>query len=83
MKNCFLLYAILLLMAAPIFSKAQNLPADTLKTQLIKDWERAKAYTALFLEAIPADKYEWEPAKGVKLCKTDVASYLSQYWFRF
>ena len=34
---------------------AQSL-AD-IKTQLIKDWERAKAYTNEYLDAMPGDKY--------------------------
>lgn len=34
---------------------AQSL-AD-IKTQLVKDWERAKAYTTEYLDAMPGDKY--------------------------
>lgn len=30
---------------------------ETVKSQLVKDWERAKAYTIEYLDAMPADKY--------------------------
>ena len=36
---------------------AQGISADTIKAQLVKDWERAKAYTNAYLAAMPADKY--------------------------
>lgn len=39
---------------------------DSLKTQLIKDWERAKAYTAEYLAAMPADKYTVKPVDGIR-----------------
>jgi hypothetical protein len=38
---------------------AQGFSFDTLKAQFIKDWERAKVYTAEYLEAMPADKYSF------------------------
>jgi hypothetical protein len=37
-------------------SPAQNDLKDTLKQQMIKDWERAKSYTREYLEIMPADK---------------------------
>lgn len=39
---------------------------DSLKAQLIKDWERAKAYTAEYLAAMPADKYTAKPVDGIR-----------------
>lgn len=38
-------------------NKAQSLSADDIKSQLVKEWERAKAYTAEYLSVMPADKY--------------------------
>lgn len=36
---------------------AQGIQPDSIKAQLLKDWERAKAYTNEYLVAMPADKY--------------------------
>lgn len=36
---------------------AQELDAASIKSQLVKDWERAKAYTDDYLSAMPANKY--------------------------
>lgn len=47
-------------------TRAQNIHADTLKTQLIKDWQRAKVYTMEYLAAMPDDKYSWQPQKEVR-----------------
>src|SRR5437762_11548205 len=35
---------------------AQNLSNERLKQQMVKDWERAKAYTQEYIDAMPADK---------------------------
>lgn len=45
---------------------AQTVAPDSLKAQLIKDWERAKAYTAEYLAAMPADKYTAKPVEGIR-----------------
>jgi len=37
-----------------------------LKQQLIKDWERAKAYTQEYLDAMPADKYDFRPVDSIR-----------------
>ena len=39
---------------------------DSLKAQMIKDWERAKAYTAEYLAAMPAEKYTAKPVDGIR-----------------
>jgi uncharacterized damage-inducible protein DinB len=33
---------------------------------MIKDWKRAKAYTQEYLDAMPADKYNFRPAEGIR-----------------
>ena len=45
---------------------AQGPLNDTLKQQLIRDWERAKAYTKEYLDAMPADKYSFRPVDSVR-----------------
>lgn len=47
-------------------SMAQTVAPDSVKAQLIKDWERAKAYTAEYLAAMPADKYAAKPVEGIR-----------------
>lgn len=45
---------------------AQQLSPDSVKAQLIKDWERAKAYTAEYLSAMPANKYTAKPVDSIR-----------------
>ena len=44
---------------------AQNLN-ETLKQQMVKDWERAKAYTQEYLDAMPADKYSFRAVDSIR-----------------
>jgi len=37
--------------------KAQGINPDTIKAQLVKDWERAKSYTDEYLSTMPDNKY--------------------------
>jgi uncharacterized damage-inducible protein DinB len=39
---------------------------ETIKTQLVKDWERAKAYTKEYLDAMPKDKYSFRAQDSVR-----------------
>ena len=56
----------LLLTLCILFLKAQNSPNDLLKQQLIIDWERAKAYTQEYLDAMPADKYSFRADDSIR-----------------
>ena len=40
--------------------------ADSLKAQLVKDWERAKAYTKEYLDAVPKDKYNFRAQDSIR-----------------
>jgi uncharacterized damage-inducible protein DinB len=40
-------------------SSAQAFTNDELKDQMVKDWERAKAYTIEYMNTMPADKYNY------------------------
>lgn len=58
---------IILLITIIIFSlttKAQL--ADSLKAQLIRDWQRAKAYTKEYLDAMPKDKYSFKAQDSIR-----------------
>jgi len=48
------------------FLNAQNSPNDLLKQQLINDWERAKAYTQEYLDAMPAGKYGFRAHDSIR-----------------
>ena len=39
---------------------------DSLKAQLVRDWERAKAYTKEYLDAMPAEKYSARPVDSIR-----------------
>jgi len=39
---------------------------ETVKAQLIKDWERGKAYTKEYLDAIPKDKYAFRAQDSIR-----------------
>ncbi|PWT78196.1 MAG: damage-inducible protein DinB [Bacteroidetes bacterium] len=45
---------------------AQTIQDETLKTQLLKDWMRAKNYTREYLDAMPADHYTFRPTDSVR-----------------
>lgn len=45
---------------------AQSLNTDEIKAQMVKDWERAKAYTVEYLNAMPADKYSFKADDSIR-----------------
>jgi uncharacterized damage-inducible protein DinB len=61
MKKHFLLYLCLL----GIHSVYGQL-ADSLRSQLIRDWQRAKAYTQEYLDAMPKEKYSLRPVDSIR-----------------
>lgn len=56
----------LVLWSACFVAPAQNSLQEILRQQLVKDWERAKAYTQEYLDAMPADKYNFRPVDSVR-----------------
>ena len=47
-------------------ASAQNSLQEKLRQQLVQDWERAKGYTQEYLDAMPADKYNFRPVDSVR-----------------
>src|SRR6185503_4184858 len=47
--------------ANPVFGNA-----DTLKAQLIRDWERAKAYTKEYIDAMPDDGINFKASPDIR-----------------
>jgi len=64
-KITSLLLATVLVMGAASTS-AQGINPDSVKAQLVKDWERAKAYTNEYLVAMPADKYSARAVDSIR-----------------
>ncbi len=56
----------LFLVQFSISASAQNLTADSIKGQFIRDWERAKSYTLEYLNAMPADKYSFKAVDSIR-----------------
>src|SRR5579863_219307 len=47
-------------------ASAQAITGDQIKAQFLKDWQRAKAYTLDYLNAMPADKYSFRPVDSIR-----------------
>lgn len=47
-------------------ASAQSLNAEDIKSQMIKEWERAKVYTEEYLNTMPADKFGYKPNDSVR-----------------
>ncbi len=45
---------------------AQSVNNEAIKAQLVKDWERAKAYTIEYLNTMPADKYSFKAHDSIR-----------------
>src|ERR1039457_32715 len=45
---------------------AQSLSSEDIKTIIVKDWERAKAYTIEYLNTMPADKYSFKAVDSIR-----------------
>ena len=66
MKKIFALAIVGFSLCASIEVKAQALTFETIKAQLIKDWERAKDYTISYLNTMPADKYSFKAQDSIR-----------------
>ncbi len=47
-------------------SFGQNVSGDTLKSMMVKDWERAKTYTDAYLNVMPGNKYSFTPNDSIR-----------------
>lgn len=48
------------------FCNAQALTTDDIKSQLVKEWERSKAYTIDYLNTMPANKYSFKAVDSIR-----------------
>lgn len=68
-KKFFYTLTVILFVALLPVSKSYcqaAIPADSIKAILIKDWERAKAYTQDYMKAMPAEKYSFKAMDSVR-----------------
>jgi uncharacterized damage-inducible protein DinB len=61
MNSKHIITTVLILFGFISFSQAQTSADD-----MVKDWERAKAYTKEYLDAMPADKYALKPTPEMR-----------------
>ena len=47
-------------------AKAQALSSADIKAQMVKEWERSKAYTIDYLNTMPADKYSFKAVDSIR-----------------
>ena len=69
MRRTHFLKALLFLasmQAICISSTAQKLTEDQIRNQMVKEWERAKAYTISYLNTMPADKYGFKAVDSLR-----------------
>ena len=67
--SCFLATMIVLVGLSSV-SKANTISvthnADSLRAALVKDWERAKAYTKEYIDAMPEDGINYKPTPEIR-----------------
>ena len=56
----------LFILIAPAKMKAQSLSAEDIKAQMVKEWERSKAYTIDYLNTMPANKYSFKAHDSIR-----------------
>jgi hypothetical protein len=66
MKKIFAIAVVCIAICSASQVKAQAVTLETLKAQLVKDWERAKDYTIVYLNTMPADKYSFKANDSVR-----------------
>ncbi len=57
---------IFLLGSAWLTGPAQSFSGEDVRQQFVKDWQRAKAYTLEYLNAVPAERYSFRPMDSVR-----------------
>jgi len=69
MKKIFVITILLLslfVLVTPSTANAQSLSAEDIKAQMVKEWERSKAYTIDYLNTMPANKYSFKAADSIR-----------------
>lgn len=61
-----ILFVEVLSLFGSLLLNAQAFNGEDIRTQFIKDWERAKAYTIDYLNTLPANKYSFRATDSVR-----------------
>jgi len=56
----------LFVLVTPSIVNAQSLSTEDIKAQMVKEWERSKAYTIDYLNTMPANKYSFKAADSIR-----------------
>src|SRR4249920_2314730 len=60
------LFLSLFVLVTPSIINAQSLSSEDIKASMVKEWERAKAYTIDYLNTMPADKYGFKAVDSLR-----------------
>ena len=69
MRKNFVMTVLLLslfVLVTPSTVNAQSLSAEDIKAQMVKEWERSKAYTIDYLNTMPANKYSFKAVDSIR-----------------
>jgi hypothetical protein len=56
----------ILIVSFSFITHGQAITSEEIKTQMVKDWERAKDYTLAYLNTMPADKYGFKAVDSIR-----------------
>ena len=63
---CIVCYFFILNLIFTSRTVAQSLSSEEIRSQLVKDWERAKEYTVSYLNTMPDRKYSFKPVDSIR-----------------
>ncbi|HEV7620725.1 MAG TPA: DinB family protein [Flavisolibacter sp.] len=61
-----IIFLLIFTFAFSLQNQAQSLSSEEIKTQMIKEWQRAKEYTVEYLNTMPADKYSFKAVDSIR-----------------
>ncbi len=64
-NKIIILLLVFILSTTNVYSQS-GIPGDSLKTMLVKDWQRAKAYTQEYMDAMPANNYSFKANDSIR-----------------
>jgi uncharacterized damage-inducible protein DinB len=63
-RSTICLTAFIFLLSTKMY--AQSISLEDIKSQMVKEWERSKAYTIDYLNTMPADKYSFRAVDSIR-----------------
>jgi uncharacterized damage-inducible protein DinB len=65
-KNTLILFCSFVIASLSNTVASQAITGDSIKAQMLRDWQRAKSYTADYLKTMPADQYAKHPIDSIR-----------------